>query len=90
MELSNQHQAAEESKSNCDDLIESKKKELESMMEDLALKEKAVADAKAQITETRTHLSNLELESSKLGETISSIQSRVEKFHEKPLADEIL
>ncbi|XP_061959134.1 uncharacterized protein LOC133680296 isoform X1 [Populus nigra] len=90
MELSNQHQAAEESKSNCDDLIESKKKELESMMEDLALKEKAVADAKAQITETRTHLSNLELESSKLGETISSIQSRVKKFHEKPLADEIL
>ncbi|KAF9676177.1 hypothetical protein SADUNF_Sadunf09G0111200 [Salix dunnii] len=90
MELSNQHQAAEEAKSNCDDLIESKKKELESMMEDLALKEKAVADAKAQITETRTHLSELELESSKLGESIASIQSRVNKFHDKPLADEIL
>ncbi|KAJ6671553.1 hypothetical protein OIU85_015310 [Salix viminalis] len=90
MELSNQHQAAEEAKSNCDDLIESTKKELESMMEDLALKEKAVADAKAQITETRTHLSKLELESSELGETISSIQSRVNKFHDKPLADEIL
>ncbi|CAK7329473.1 unnamed protein product [Dovyalis caffra] len=90
MELSGQHQAAEEAKSNCDRSMDLTKKELESMMEDLAEKEKAVADAKAQIAETQSHLSKLELESSQLGETISSIWTTVERFHDKPLADEIL
>ncbi|KAJ6395672.1 hypothetical protein OIU77_020848 [Salix suchowensis] len=90
MELSSQQQAAEEAKSKCDHAIESMKKELESMMEDLAQKERAVAGAKALISETRDRLSKLELDSSRLGETISSIWSTVEKFHDKPLADEIL
>ncbi|KAJ6368849.1 hypothetical protein OIU78_001259 [Salix suchowensis] len=90
MELSSQQQAAEEAKSKCDHAIESMKKELESMMEDLAQKERAVAVAKALISETRDRLSKLELDSSRLGETISSIWSTVEKFHDKPLADEIL
>ncbi|KAG5247945.1 Phospholipase protein [Salix suchowensis] len=90
MELSSQQQAAEEAKSKCDHAIESMKKELESMMEDLAQKERAVAGAKALLSETRDRLSKLELDSSRLGETISSIWSTVEKFHDKPLADEIL
>ncbi|KAJ6765885.1 hypothetical protein OIU79_021961 [Salix purpurea] len=90
MELSSQQQEAEEAKSKCDHAIESMKKELESMMEDLAQKERAVAGAKALISETRDRLSKLELDSSRLGETISSIWSTVEKFHDKPLADEIL
>ncbi|KAJ6927456.1 hypothetical protein NC651_011491 [Populus alba x Populus x berolinensis] len=90
VELRGQHQAAEEAKSKCDHAIESINKELESMMEDLAQKEKAVADAEAQISETRDRLSKLELDSSRLSETVSSIWSTVEKFHDKPLADEIL
>lgn len=90
MELNSQHQAAEVAKANCDHVLESTRKELETMLEDLAQKEKAVADAKAQIAETRTRLGKLELESSQLGDTVSSIWSRVEKFHSKPLADEIL
>ncbi|XP_034903274.1 uncharacterized protein [Populus alba] len=90
VELRGQHQAAEEAKSKCDHAIESINKELEFMMEDLAQKEKAVADAEAQISETRDRLNKLELDSSRLSETVSSIWSTVEKFHDKPLADEIL
>ncbi|XP_021663423.2 uncharacterized protein LOC110652181 isoform X2 [Hevea brasiliensis] len=49
MELNNQQQAAEEAKANCNNIIESTRKELESMVENLAKKEKEVADTKAQI-----------------------------------------
>ncbi|KAJ9178794.1 hypothetical protein P3X46_010648 [Hevea brasiliensis] len=90
MELNKQQQAAEEAKTNCNHIIESTRKELESMMEDLAKKEKAVADTKALIDETKARLSELECESSQLSDTILSIRSKVEKFHTKPLPDEIL
>ncbi|XP_021610525.1 uncharacterized protein LOC110613608 isoform X2 [Manihot esculenta] len=90
MELNNQQQAAEEAKTNCDNAIESTRKDLETMVEDLAKKEKAVADTKAQIEETKARLSKLELESSQLSDTILSVRSKVEKFPTKPLADKIL
>ncbi|XP_012081808.1 uncharacterized protein LOC105641803 isoform X2 [Jatropha curcas] len=90
VELNNQQQAAEEAKTNCDCTIESMRKELESMTDDLAKKEKAIADTKAQIEETKARLSKLELESAQFSDTISAIKSKVEKFHLKPLADQIL
>ncbi|XP_065865731.1 uncharacterized protein [Euphorbia lathyris] len=90
VEINNQQQAAEEAKANCNDLIEATKKELEFMMEDIAEKEKAVADAKAQIEETKARLSELEVESTHWSETISSLSSKVEKFQSKPLAQQIL
>lgn len=90
MELNKQQQAAEEAKSNCIHTIESTKKELESMMEDLAKKEKEVAAAKALVEETKARLRELELESCRLSDTILSTRSKMEKFHIKPFADEIL
>ncbi|WCJ39906.1 hypothetical protein M5689_020855 [Euphorbia peplus] len=90
VEINNQQAVAEEAQANCNDLIESTKKELESMMEDLAEKEKAVAEAKARIEETKARLSGLEVESSQLNETISSLCAKLEKFQAKPLAQQIL
>ncbi|CAN0899421.1 hypothetical protein LINGRAHAP2_LOCUS20263 [Linum grandiflorum] len=90
VELNNQHQAAEAAKAECDLAVESVKKELESLMEDLAIKEQAVEEARSKVDETRTRLSQLEAESSKLTESVSSSWSLVEKFHSKTLADDIL
>ncbi|KAG8644077.1 uncharacterized protein LOC110626937 isoform X2 [Manihot esculenta] len=90
MELNKQQQAAEEAKSSCIHTIESTKKELESMMEDLAKKEKEVAAAKALVEETKARLRELKLESCRLSDTILSTRSKMEKFHIKPFADEIL
>ncbi|XP_048429806.1 uncharacterized protein LOC103965590 [Pyrus x bretschneideri] len=90
IELVTQHRAFEAAKANCDRDIESARKELESQMEVLALKEKEVADAKKQVAETRAHLRELELKSSVFTENISNIKSKVENLPSKPLLDKVL
>eukprot|EP00257_Ricinus_communis_P017595 XP_015576069.1 uncharacterized protein LOC8283686 isoform X1 [Ricinus communis] len=90
VELNNKQQAAEEAKTNCDHVIESTRKELESMVEELGQKEQAVANTKARIEEISAHLSELELESSELSDTILSLRSKIDNFHSKPLRDQIL
>lgn len=87
IELISQHRAIEVAKTNCDYDLESTRKRLESEMEDLALKEKEVAEAKKLISETRAHLRELELKSSVLSETVSSIKSKVESLNSKSLMD---
>lgn len=73
----------EVTKANCDNLLKSTKKELETRLEELALKKKEVA-------ETRARLSKLESESSQLEETAASLRPKVEKFKGKSLVDELL
>ncbi|KAB2602714.1 hypothetical protein D8674_003719 [Pyrus ussuriensis x Pyrus communis] len=90
IELVTQHRAFEAAKANCDRDIESARKELESQMEVLALKEKEVANAKKQVAETRAHLRELELKSSVFTENISNIKSKVENLPSKPLLDKVL
>ncbi|CAI0376887.1 unnamed protein product [Linum tenue] len=90
VELNSQHQAAEAAKVECDHAVYSTRKELEFMMEDLTLKEQAVAEARSKVEQMRARLTELEAESSKLSEAVSSTWSLVEKFHSKPLADDIL
>ncbi|XP_008382108.1 uncharacterized protein LOC126586089 isoform X2 [Malus sylvestris] len=90
IELITQHRAFKAAKANCDRDIESARKELESQMEVLALKEKEVADAKKQVAETRAHLRELELKSSVLTESISNMKSKVENLPSKPLLDKVL
>ncbi|CAI0438435.1 unnamed protein product [Linum tenue] len=90
VDLNSQHQAAELAKAECDHAVESVNRELESMMEDMALKEQAVAEARSKVEQTRARLLELEAESSKLSEAVSSTWSLVEKFHSKSLADDIL
>ncbi|KAM5562559.1 hypothetical protein ABKV19_017660 [Rosa sericea] len=90
IDLVSQHRAFELEKANCDRGIESIRKELESQMEALALKEKEVADAKKQVSETRAHLRELELKSSILSETVSNLKSKVENLQSKSLLDKVL
>ncbi|XP_050363561.1 uncharacterized protein LOC126782375 isoform X2 [Argentina anserina] len=90
IDLMSQHRAFEVAKANCDRDIESIRKELESQMEALALKEKEVADAKKQVSETRANLRELELKSSSLGEAVSKMKSKVEILQSKPLLDKVL
>ncbi|KAJ8767024.1 hypothetical protein K2173_012535 [Erythroxylum novogranatense] len=90
MELKNQHETTEAARHNCIQVIESTRQELESMMKDLAEKERAVADIKSRISEATAHLNELELESSQLNNTLQSIKSKIEKIRFKPLGDEPL
>ncbi|KAF5448997.1 hypothetical protein F2P56_029486 [Juglans regia] len=66
------------------------KKELESQMEDLSLKEKEVDIAKKQVATTRARLSEFELKSSQLNETSLSIRSKIENSPGQSLLDELL
>ncbi|KAL5561218.1 hypothetical protein UlMin_030965 [Ulmus minor] len=90
LELVSQHRAMEVAKTNCDRDLESTRKQLESQMEDLALKEKAVADVKKSVAETRAHFRELELKASVLSETVGSIKSKVESLNNKSLLDGVL
>lgn len=90
VDLMSQHRAVEVAKANCDRDIELIRKELESQMEALALKEKEVADAKKQVAETRAHLRDLEVKSSILSETVSNMKSKVENLKSKSLLDNVL
>ena len=90
IEFGTQHQTIDAAKANCVNLLESTKKELESQMNELALKEKEVAGLKESVAKTKAHLSDLELESNRLEQFIQATQSKVTKFSQKSLADEIL
>lgn len=90
IELISQHRDIEVAKTNCDNDLESARKQLESRMEDLVLKEKEVAETKKLIAETRAQVRELELKSSVLSETVSSIKSRVESLNSKSLLDGVL
>ncbi|KAL5856126.1 hypothetical protein ACOSQ4_005928 [Xanthoceras sorbifolium] len=90
LEVVTQHQTIEAAKANCDNLLESTRRELESHMKDLALKEKELADTKALVAETRARVSELESESSQLNKTIESMNSKVEKLKRKSLTHELL
>ncbi|PON89960.1 Phospholipase-like [Trema orientale] len=90
IEMISQHRAFEVAKTNCDNDLESTRKQLESRMEELALKEKEVAETKKLISETRAHLRELELKSSLLNDTVSSIKSKVESLNSKSLLDGVL
>ncbi|GAV68998.1 PEARLI-4 domain-containing protein [Cephalotus follicularis] len=85
-----QHQTIEAAKANCDFLLESTKKKLELQMDDLARKEKAVAEAKQLIEETKVQMSELELEHSRWDKAILSIRSKMEEFQGKSSADGLL
>ncbi|KAJ0076563.1 hypothetical protein Patl1_35435 [Pistacia atlantica] len=87
IELTTRHQTIERAKASCDNLLVSTRTELESQMEDLAVKEKEYQAAKARVAETKTRLCELESESSELEKTIESTRSKVEKFKSKSLAD---
>lgn len=90
VELISQHRTIELAKIDCDQELESTKKELTAQMEDLSIKEKEVAAAKKQVAKTRAHLSELELKGSQLNETIQSIRSKTENFQARSLLDELL
>lgn len=90
VELRSQHRAIEAAKTDCEQNLESIKKELDAQMADLALKEKELSDAKTKVAETEARLSELELKSSQLKEMISSIDSKVENFRCKPFSDDLL
>lgn len=90
IELVSQHRAMEVAKANCDRETESLRNKLESQMEDLAMKEKAVAEAKKLVAESKAHLRELELKASVLNETVGSIKSKVENFQSKSLLDGVL
>ncbi|XP_024028800.1 uncharacterized protein LOC21391736 isoform X2 [Morus notabilis] len=90
LELISQHQAMEEAKTNCEDDIKSMRKKLESQMEGLALKEEEIADAQREIAETKAHLRELELKSSVLTDTVSSVKSKVEALNGKSMLDGVL
>ncbi|XP_044489827.1 uncharacterized protein LOC123214148 isoform X2 [Mangifera indica] len=87
IELTNRHQTIERAKLTCDNLLASTRIELESQMQDLALKEKEYEAAKALVAETKTRLHELESESSELDKTLESTRSKVETLKNKPLAD---
>ncbi|XP_057966454.1 uncharacterized protein LOC131156632 isoform X2 [Malania oleifera] len=90
MELLSSHRVMREAKAKCNQSLESTRKELASLMEDLAQKEKEVADVQAQVLETQKRLGELELESIQLDESYSTIRSKVENLHLKPISDELL
>ncbi|KAK2665604.1 hypothetical protein Ddye_004178 [Dipteronia dyeriana] len=90
IEVVTQHQTIEAAKSNCDNLLESTRKELESQMKDLALKEKELTDTKARVSATQARVSELESESSQLNRTIESMKLKVEKLKRRSLTDELL
>jgi hypothetical protein len=75
VELINQRRSIEVAKANCDRDVESTRKELESQLE--------------QVAETRARLSELELKSSLLNETMVSIMSKTENFQGRSLLSEL-
>lgn len=89
-ELIAQHDAIKVEKAKCDRVLETTKQKLERHLEDLADKERAVADAKARVAETEHRLRQIELESSKLGECIASLQSHIESHRLSSLLDELV
>jgi hypothetical protein len=90
IDLMNKHHTLESAKANCNGVLESTKKELESRLEDVAQKEQAVAEAKEQMEEIKARLNKLELESSQLNNTLTTVKSKVDAFQGKSVADGLL
>ncbi|KAG6572118.1 hypothetical protein SDJN03_28846, partial [Cucurbita argyrosperma subsp. sororia] len=90
VELRSHHRAVEAAEADCKQNLETTKKELESLMADLALKEKEVSESKTRVAETQARLSELELKSSQLEEMITSIDSKVQKFRSKSFSGDLL
>ncbi|XP_022928274.1 uncharacterized protein LOC111435153 isoform X1 [Cucurbita moschata] len=90
VELRSQHRATEAAKADCEQNLESTKKELEFQMKDLALKEQEASDAKTKVAKTRARVTELELESSQLEELIASMNSKVQTLRSKSFADGLL
>ncbi|KAM4099293.1 hypothetical protein ACJW30_07G146900 [Castanea mollissima] len=74
VELINHHRSIEVAKADCDQDIKSTREELESLLE--------------QVADTRARLSELELKSSQLNETMLSIKSKAENFRGRSLLSE--
>ncbi|KAL4616247.1 hypothetical protein ACB092_07G185200 [Castanea dentata] len=74
VELINHHRSIEVAKADCDHDIKSTREELESLLE--------------QVADTRARLSELELKSSQLNETMLSIKSKAENFRGRSLLSE--
>ncbi|KAJ7967144.1 Phospholipase-like [Quillaja saponaria] len=89
-ELNTEHRMMEVAKADCDCVVESTRKELESELENLAQKEKEVAVAKALIDERKGRLMELELKSSELSKNMLSIKSKVDALDCKSLLAELL
>nr|XP_048336833.1 uncharacterized protein LOC107427294 isoform X3 [Ziziphus jujuba var. spinosa] len=90
IELVSQQRTLGAAKANCDHDIELLRKQLESQMEDLALKEKEVAEAKKQVAESKAHLKELELKASVLDETLGTVKSKVATLQTKSILDGVL
>ncbi|XP_050260369.1 uncharacterized protein LOC126705411 isoform X4 [Quercus robur] len=75
VELINHHRSIEVAKADCDHDIKSTREELESLLE--------------QVADTRARLSELELKSSQLNETMLSIKSKTENFQGRSLLSEL-
>ncbi|KAF8020551.1 hypothetical protein BT93_G1087 [Corymbia citriodora subsp. variegata] len=88
-ELTAQQDAVKVEKAKCERVLKTTKKKLDHHLEDLAEKEQAVADAKARAAETQERLHQIELESSKLEESIASLQSQIESHRIGNLQDEL-
>ncbi|KAI6677562.1 hypothetical protein NL676_038358 [Syzygium grande] len=89
-ELITQCDAIKVEKAKCDRVFETTKKKLERHLEDLAEKEQAVADAKARVAKTQDRLRQIELESSKLEESVASLQSQIKSGRIGSLLDELV
>ncbi|KAK4562211.1 hypothetical protein RGQ29_004895 [Quercus rubra] len=74
VELINHHRSIEVAKADCDRDIKSTREELESLLE--------------QVADTRARLSELEIKSSQLNETMLSIKSKTENFQGRSLLSE--
>ncbi|KAM7256602.1 hypothetical protein ACFE04_012343 [Oxalis oulophora] len=90
IELLNQHRTLETAKEQCNLVLESTKKELESRLEDLAEKEQGFNEAKALMEETKARLDKLQLESLQLNNTLTSVKSKVETYKGKSAGDGLL
>ncbi|KAK4852208.1 hypothetical protein QYF36_021982 [Acer negundo] len=92
IDIVTQHQTIEATKANCDNLLESTRKELESQMKDLSLKEKELTDTNACVSATQASMSELESESSQESRTIIDFdadgRSGLEEEEERKMEDE--
>jgi hypothetical protein len=90
IDLMNKHRTLESAKANCNVVLESTKKELESRLEDVVQKEQAVAEAKEQMEVIKARLNKLELESFQLNNTLTTVKSKVDTYQGKSAADGLL
>lgn len=88
-ELTTQQDGVKVEKAKCDLVFETTKKKLKHHLEDLAEKERAAAVAKAEVVETQDRIRQIELESSKLEESIASLQSQIESHGISSMLDEL-